>query len=153
MTITEKAAYLRGLVEGQEMDSEAGEGKLWRVLSELVSDLAAKLSELQDDHEELAESVSNLEEEVDFLGEFMYDMDDDADTDDDSEAYYPFRDFYSDDEDEENTDDEDMEVTYEVECPNCGESFSFDAVTLEAGSVPCPNCGTSLEFEIPDQEE
>ena len=41
MTITEKAAYLKGLVEGKGLDPEAGEGKLWHVLAELVGDLSA----------------------------------------------------------------------------------------------------------------
>ena len=57
MTITEKAAYLKGLVEGRGMDPETGEGKLWNVLSELVGDFAAELKELREDQEDLADSV------------------------------------------------------------------------------------------------
>ena len=38
MTIVEKAAYLKGLTEGMGLDPEAGEGKLWGVLTELMGD-------------------------------------------------------------------------------------------------------------------
>ena len=57
MTISEKAAYLRGLVEGQGHDPEAGEGKLWHVLSELVTDMAAALDNLKDGQKALSDSL------------------------------------------------------------------------------------------------
>ncbi len=147
MTITEKAAYFKGLVEGQDMDPEDGTGKLWGVLSELVSDLASQVTALQNDHEDVVESIEELNDELDFLEEMLDDEAfDDDDEDDDDDGYYPFG-SYVDDEDAD--DEDDMTVSYEVECPNCGESFSFDEETLENGSVPCPKCGTPLEFDLP----
>ena len=94
MTITEKAAYLKGLVEGQGQDPEAGEGKLWHVLSELVSDIAAEIQELHENQEELAGSLEEVEIGLDYLEEFLqddYDYDE-YDEDDDLEPgeYYPF---------------------------------------------------------------
>ena len=51
--------------------------------------------------------------------------------------------------------DEDIGVTYEVECPNCGEQITFEDDVLEEGSIYCPACGAVLEFEMtdPDEEE
>lgn len=149
MTVTEKAAYLKGLIEGRGMDTEAGEGKLWRVLSELVGDLAGELTELRKDHADLADSVDKLAEDVEFLEE-IYDYDEDFDSDED--GYYPFGN-YEDAEDGEDEDGDDVDVSYEVECPNCGKTFSFDEETLVEGAVPCPNCGTALEFELLDPDE
>ncbi len=163
MTITEKAAYLKGLVEGQGLDPEAGEGKLWRVLSELIGDITEELNALRDDHEDLAESWEEVEEELDFLETVLqedYDDEDFEDYDDDDELpYYPFGGDYDEEAGEEEDgdvdEDEDMGVTYEVECPNCGEQISFEDDVLEEGSIFCPACGAVLEFELtdPDEEE
>ncbi|MCR5090002.1 MAG: phage terminase large subunit family protein [Oscillospiraceae bacterium] len=146
MTITEKAAYLKGLVEGQGLDPEDGAGKLWRVLSELVSDLASQLTELQNDHEDVVESIEELNDELDFIEELL---DEGPYDDDEDDGYYPFGDYTDGDDDSDDDIEDDMTVSYEVECPNCGESFSFDEETLENGSIPCPKCGTPLEFDLP----
>ena len=72
MTITEKAAYLKGLVEGKGLDPEAGEGKLWHVLAELVGDMAAELSALRNDHEQLSDSLEEVEVSLDYLEELQW---------------------------------------------------------------------------------
>lgn len=95
MTISEKAAYLRGLVEGQGHDPEAGEGKLWHVLSELVTDMAAALDNLRDGQKALSDSLEEVEVGLDYLEEFLQDDYDYEEYDEDDEAdgpgdYYPF---------------------------------------------------------------
>ena len=95
MTISEKAAYLRGLVEGQGHDPEAGEGKLWHVLSELVTDMAAALDNLKDGQKALSDSLEEVEVGLDYLEEFLQDDYDYEEYDEDDEAdcpgdYYPF---------------------------------------------------------------
>lgn len=164
MTTTEKAAYLRGLVEGQVLDPEAGEGKLWHVLSELVSDLAAELTELRKDHENLADSLEEVQVGLDYLEELFQEEYEGFDGDEEygEEDYYPFGQnnfrVVESEEDEvlEEPDEEDEDgIYYEVECPNCGEEISFDDETLEEGSIICPNCGAALEFDLqsPDEDE
>ena len=167
MTITEKAAYLRGLVEGQELDPEAGEGKLWHVLSELVGDLATEVQTLRAEHEDLADSLEEVQVGMDYLEELFQedydDFDDDLDhydEDDGDDDYYPFgqgKFRIVDDEGDELTDEEEADddgIYYEVECPNCGEQISFDDETLEEGSITCPSCGASLAFDLqaPDED-
>lgn len=162
MTTTEKAAYLRGLVEGQGLDPEAGDGKLWHVLSELVSDLASELSSLRKDHNDLADAVDEVQLGLDYLEELFQESYEDFNEFDEGseEDYYPFGQGnfrVVDDEDDELEDEaedepeEDDGVYYEVECPNCGEEISFDDETLEEGSILCPNCGAALEFDLPDE--
>lgn len=172
MTITEKAAYLRGLVEGQGLDPEAGEGKLWFVLSELVSDLAAEVKQLGNDQENLADSVEEVQVGMDYLEELLQDdYDDYEDLDEEEDDYYPFGDgklHVVDEEDVDEEEDGDYDdfngdvplveddndsVYYEVECPNCGEEIRFDDQTLEEGSITCPNCGAALEFDLTDTDD
>ena len=162
MTITEKAAYLRGLVEGQGLDPEAGEGKLWHVLSELVGDLAAEMNALRENQESIEDSVEEVQIGLDYLEELLqedYDDFEDFEDEEDEDEYYPFGDgkfrIVDDEADEEElTDEEDVSgVYYEVECPNCGEEISFDDETLEEGSIICPNCGAALEFDLREAED
>ena len=53
MTLSEKSAYLKGLMEGMKLDTETNEGKL---ISEIISML-----------QDVAENVSDLEEVVDCI--------------------------------------------------------------------------------------
>lgn len=169
MTITEKAAYLKGLVEGQGMDPETGEGKLWNVLSELVGDLAAEVRDLREDQADLSESVENVEIGLEYLEDLLQDDFDvgddfsDADFDDDDGAFgdvYPFPgpsyDEDADGEPEDDFEDYEEDIYYEAECPGCGKIIEFDDETLEKGVIRCPGCGATLKFdtaEIEDEEE
>ena len=164
MTITEKAAYLKGLVEGRGMDPETGEGKLWNVLSELVGDFAAELKELRDDHEDLADSIENVEIGLEYLEDLIQDGFDDDDADmedfnDDDDGIYPFAGVSHFTDDHDMSDEADLDdgfeedgIFYEAECPSCGEVIEFDDEILDEGSVRCPSCGALLEFEAADEE-
>jgi len=44
------------------------------------------------------------------------------------------------------------ETIYEVVCPICDETVSFDRNTYSNGSIVCPNCGEILEFSIEDED-
>ena len=55
MTLNERAAYIKGAIDGMKLDCETNEGKVISLLSELVSDMAAKITELQECNEILNE--------------------------------------------------------------------------------------------------
>ena len=159
MTITEKAAYLKGLVEGKGLDPEAGEGKLWHVLSELVGDMAAEITALREAQDTLSDNLEEVEVGLDYLEEFLQeDFADYNDDDEEDDAYYPFSGsphVFEDDEDEDDSGEalqyapeEADGFFYEVECPNCGAEINFDDEILEAGAIQCPSCGATLEFDI-----
>jgi hypothetical protein len=122
MTVTEKAAYLRGLAEGLNMDADKPETKLFNAVMDLLDDLALTVSDLEDGLEILSEQVDAVDEDLDELESIVYEDFDDYDDEDD--------DFF------------------EVECPNCGEIICLDEGVLEDGSINCPNCEELLEFDI-----
>ena len=47
MTIIEKAAYLKGMVDGLGMSADSREGKLWSALNELLSSMAHEIEDLR----------------------------------------------------------------------------------------------------------
>ena len=129
MTLSEKSAYLKGLMDGLKLDTEKDEGKMIAAIVDMLSDVA--------------ETVADLEDVVDTIS------DEDDEDEDDYEDY--------DDEDEDDAEDDeydfgDDEVLYEVKCPTCGEEITIDEQMLDEGSTVCPNCGEELEFDLEEDE-
>ena len=156
MTISEKSAYLKGLMEGLKLSTESDEGKMIAAMVDLLGDMARKITDIEDTTIAISDELDEIEEDLDAIEDFIMDEDDDDEDDDD---------FYVDDEDDDDWDDDEDEefeegfdfgdedsTIYEVECA-CGNIIDFDEETLEKGSIVCPNCGETLEFSVEDVEE
>lgn len=146
MTISEKSAYLKGLMEGLKLDTDKAEGKLIAAMVELLGDISKKLTDVEDTTIAISDELDEIEEDLDAIEDYILDEDDEDDYEDD----------FDDEEDEDSEEgfdfgDEDTTV-YEVQCA-CGEVIDFDEETLESGSIVCPNCGELLEFTTEDVEE
>ena len=133
MIINEKVAYLKGLIEGANFDTNTTEGKL---ISEIVNAL-----------ELIAFDLEEHEESIDELGAYVDELDGDLA---EAEAAI-YGDEYEDDCccDDDEFDDGDL---YEVTCPKCGEVLHLDEETLLNDSVDCPKCGEPLEFEFDEDD-
>ena len=146
MTINEKAAYLKGLMDGLKLDTEAAEGKMISAMVELLGDMAKKVTDIEDTTIAISDELDEIEEDLDAIEDFIMDEDEDDYEDED--------DFEDDDEEYEEGfeyGDEDS-IIYEVECA-CGNIIDFDEETLEKGRIICDNCGETLEFSFEDDED
>jgi len=153
MTINEKAAYLKGLMEGLQLDTEKAEGKMIAAIVDLLGDVTKKLTNVEDTTIAISDELDEIEEDLDAIEDFIMDEDDD-DYDDDDDEDDDYEDYEDDDEyDEEGFDFGDEDTTiYEVKCI-CGNVIAFDEETLEAGSIVCDECGETLEFTFEDEDE
>ena len=149
MTISEKAAYLKGLMDGLNLDTEKAEGKMISAIVELLGDVTKRLTDVEETTIAISDELDEIEEDLDAIEDYILDEDED-DFDDEDDDYD-----YDEDEDYEDEGfdfgDEDS-IIYEVKCP-CGEVINFDEETLEEGSMNCPNCGELLEFSVEDDED
>ena len=128
MTISEKVAYLKGLAEGLNLDTEKSkEGKLISVMIGILEELAMSV-------EDLEENALNLGEEIDVLSDDLADVEEAVFDEDDESEYY----------------DDDW---FEVECPTCGADILVDDEALADGEVECPECGTRYAMELSDDDE
>ena len=153
MTINEKAAYLKGLMDGLKLDTEAAEGKMISAIVELLGDMAKKVTDIEDTTIAISDELDEIEEDLDAIEDFIMDDEDEYDEFDEDEDYFDIDDEEDDEDYEEGFDFGDEDTTiYEVECA-CGNVIDFDEETLEAGSIICPNCGETLEFTVDDEEE
>ncbi len=170
MTIAEKTAYLKGLTEGLCLDPGSKDAKLWGALNDLLSDIAHKLEEFEDGldaHEasldDVYEQLISLQEIAEPAEPFSADAEDYEEDEDDDGMYASSLSLYDDGEAEaeepladaeEDADDAEFDaVLYDVTCPGCGETLTFDESTLEQGGICCPYCGEMLEFDLGEDDE
>lgn len=127
MTITERVAFLKGLIEGLGVNEDTKEGKIIKVMADILEDMSLAISDFDD-------AIGDLEEQVEVIDEDLETLEED---------------FYGDDDDDDDCccDDE----GYEVECPSCGEVICLDDDMLKQGEIECPACGEALEFEFEDE--
>ena len=154
MTISEKSAYLKGLMDGLKLNTESDEGKMIAAIVDLLGDLSRKVTDIEDTTIAISDELDEIEDDLDAIEDFI--MDDEDDEDDDWDDEDEDWEEYEDDENDEDADegfdfgDEDSTI-YEVTC-SCGNVIDFDEETLEEGSIVCPNCGETLEFTTEDDE-
>ena len=137
MEITEKVAYLKGLAEGMELDTDKKVGKLLAAIIDTLDDIALELEDIKDEQAELADGLDAVSDDLEDVENLVFDEWEDEDDEDD---------YYFDDPDED-------EECYATTCPTCEETIYFDESVLEDGEVICPNCGERLEFDLNGLDE
>lgn len=125
MTITEKAAYIKGLLEGLELDQNSKEVKVINAMTDLLDDMALTVSDLEEGYSDLADQLDEVDEDLGSLEEEYYGLDEEDDEEEDGE-----------------------DVFYEVTCPTCNETICLSEDILLKGEMDCPNCGENLEFDF-----
>ena len=133
MEITEKVAYLKGLAEGMELDTEKKEGKLLAAIIDVLDDIALEIADMKADQEELYDGLDAVSDDLEDVEDAVFG--------EDEEDVYEY---------EEPEEDEDC---YATTCPTCEETIYFDESVLEDGEVICPNCGEKLEFDLNGLED
>ena len=144
--LTDRAAYLRGLADGMELDLNKNEHKLLNEMLELMDEMAQKISELDNDIGELGEYMEDVDADLGMLEEIVLDEDDDdcCDCDD--------CDGCCDDDDFEDDEFDDGQLCFE--CPNCGKTVTISADDIDDEVSPvCEFCGEPFFTDVIDEEE
>ena len=149
MTLSEKSAYLKGLMDGLDLNKDTAEGKMISGIVDLLQEMTTSISDLEENAIAVSDELDEIEEDLDAIEEFLMDEDDDDDFDED----------YDDDDDYGFADDAgedfdyDDEVVYDVTCPTCGEKLQLDEETILGDPIHCPKCNELLEFEFDEDDE
>ncbi len=119
-----KIAYLKGLAEGLDVESEGNTGKVLVKLIEAIDALADEVEDLAIYADEIDARLEDNEDVVDMICEDYYDE-------------------YFDDDDDMDSD------FFEIECPNCHEDVMIDFDTIDdEGEIICPNCKEKIILEF-----
>ena len=128
MTISEKVAYLKGLAEGLNLDTEKSkEGKLISVMIGILEEIGLSIEDLEENTQALGE-IDVLSDDLSDVEDVVFDEDEDED------------------EDDEDYDDD----WFEVECPTCEEPLVIDDKALADGMIQCPNCHDKFALDLSD---
>ena len=132
MSAKEKVAYLKGLIDGQNLADSPDKAKFYKALVEALESLAVAIEEHEDVHDELKACIASLDEDLDDFDERLLECENSLNEDD------------KEDEDSEESDFEDFdEEEYEsVTCPNCHNDFYFEPAQYDDDEdLICPHCG------------
>lgn len=131
MTLTEQAAYLKGLAEGMGLNETEVKDKMILKLLDLTVEMAESIEALETRCNDLADYADELDSDLGDVEEYLFADDDDF-------------------EDEEEYEDEDEEDgLYEAVCPSCGEVICFDD-SCDPSDLICPACGEA--FDVVDSD-
>ena len=64
MEILEKVAYMKGLAEGLGLDTKSKEGKLLKVMIDILDDVALELQDIRDEQGELEEGLDAVSDDL-----------------------------------------------------------------------------------------
>ncbi len=128
MNTIESLGYLKGLMDGLELDGSKKETKIFKAIIDVLDNLSQ-------DIDDVCEDVSMLEEQIDIIDEDLASVEDYLEEDYDCDCC------------DCDCDDEESCV-YELECPACHETIEVDEDTVLEGGVECPVCGEYLELEV-----
>lgn len=138
MSLPEKAAYLRGLYDGMELNAETSkEARMFNAIIDVIQEMAGHINENEDSLAAIADQVDDLSDALDLLAEELED-------DEDEDWTPPSLDDLYDAEDE----DDDFETQIDVECPKCHELLTIGEEELTTGKIHCDSCGQSFQIDV-----
>ena len=79
MNITEKVAYIKGLVDGMEFEGNTPEKKLLLSIVDLLDAMAEELTDVQKEVETLGDMADELDNDLGELEDYVYEGDDEED--------------------------------------------------------------------------
>lgn len=169
MTVNEKIAYLKGLMEGLDFEPDTPEKRILSLVVEIIGDMCEVDDSISDRMDNLEEYISEIDSDLGDVeevlcecppeppfdpNEYLSDFDDLDDLDDlddinddeldDLDELEELDEYDDDDEDEEDD-------TFSVECPECGEEVYFDSSLLDRKEIRCPSCNNLFKFRIDEE--
>ena len=138
MNTKEKIAYLSGLMAGYGYGEDTKEGKVFGAIVDVLGSIADELNELEAEIEELDDFVDDLADDIDDLDDRLEHL-------------------------SQNSDNDDEDILYDIQCPECGHVTDFDPEQLwetddlHEFELVCENCGTIIfsgaEFFADDDDD
>jgi len=104
MKTSEKVAYIKGLMDGMNLDTTKNENKILAEVVSVLEELATANNALTEENIKLRDYIEEIDEDLGALEEFCYDLDDDDFDYEDDEDYeddddeYEFEDFTDEDD-------------------------------------------------------
>ena len=118
MKLSEKAAYIKGLIDGAKIKEEESDiALILNKTAELLLDITESIEDVETCYNELNDYVEEIDEDLLALEDEVYE------------------DVYDDD------------YEYSTDCPECGASITITDEMLDEGKFTCPACGKEIVLD------
>ncbi len=134
-----KVGYLKGLMEGMDLDASTANGKLMAGIVDLLGDLSDRMETMDELLDDLNDYVESIDDD---LSELESERDDD-----DASA-----DFFGDDEDDDDFDDDFGEAADQLHLLNTADEEEEDGEEALSGNL-CPECGRMFFTSLYDPDD
>ena len=131
MQLSERAAYVKRLIEGLELDPGDKQAKVFKNIAELLCEMTDEIRELEQCYDDVCDQVDGISEDLAGVEDLL--------SNDEPGICY---------DDLDSSDD----MAYEVTCPTCGETSYINEDALLEGVIKCPACGEMLELGYVEDE-
>ena len=85
MGISEKVAYLKGLMEGMNLNADSNEGKLFLAIADVLDEIALEVEDLTDEVMELGDGLDVISDDLGDVEDIVYDDEDEDDYEDEED--------------------------------------------------------------------
>lgn len=149
MSMKENSAYIRGLLDGVNLDKTTAEGKVIAALCDIIDKMADEIDALNEKLDTCSDYIEELDEDLGCVEELVYDeCGCDGCEDDDCDCC----DSCCDEEDDDEEDEDDDDGFLCVMCPNCGDTIYIED-TVDPADVVCPSCQKPIVSDEDELEE
>lgn len=141
MSLTEKVAYIKGVISGMKFDTETNEGKIIELIVDFLDDIANDVTDVYENVETLNSYIEEIDEDLGYLEDVVYDeLEDDL-----CDGMSDDCDCCTDDCDCDDCCDEEFDF-FKVICPSCNEEVYLDN-SIDPSRVFCPSCHNEFSAE------
>lgn len=153
--LSKKVGYLKGLMEGMDIDVNSANGKLMAGIVDLISELSDRVEVMDELLDDLNDYVESIDDDLAELEGERGDEDDDFNILDDDEDE-DFDDAFGDGEDklhllrpgedapEEDAEDDGPDALAGKLCPKCHKMFFTSLDDGDEDEYECPHCGERI---------
>ncbi len=85
MGVSEKVAFLKGLLEGMKFDENSDNGKVFKAIVDVLDEVALEIEDLTDEVMELGDGLDVVSDDLEDLEDLIYDDEDDEDEEDEDD--------------------------------------------------------------------
>ena len=154
--LSKKVGYLKGLLEGMDIDASSANGKLMAGIVDLLSELSDRVEVMDELLDDLNDYVESIDDDLAELEGERGDVDDDFNIMDDDDEDEDFDDAFGDGEDKlhllrpreeapaEDGEDDGPDALAGKLCPKCQKMFFTALDDGEEDEYICPHCGERI---------
>lgn len=129
-SILSRVAYLKGLMEGLNIDYESKDGKITSEIVDILQNIAEEMNNIDSTQNDLHDYVESIDSCLNYLKE---------------DLFYDEEDY--DNEDNNNVDDDKCDNYTKFNCTHCNETIYLDENMMSGKlNISCPNCHSELQI-------